>query len=195
MLREAREALPELPAARIERYLGMGLAHDVAATLAGDPQTAEYFEQVVGEAEVVEPRVVANWVTGELAGELRAVDGGSAAESKVTPAALAALVRMVATKQISHGSGKTVLAALIAEGGEPQAIVEREGLAQMAAGDDGELAGIVAAVIEADPAAAEQVRAGNGKAIGALVGAVMRETKGRADGGEVNRLLREQLGV
>jgi len=194
MLREAREALPELPAARIERYVGMGLAQDVAATLAGDPATAAYFERAAADAEGVEPRVVANWVTGELAGELRAVDGGPAAESKVTPAALAALVRMVAAKQISHGSGKTVLAALVAEGGEPQAIVEREGLA-MAAGDDGELAGIVAAVIEADPAAAEQVRAGNGKAIGALVGAVMRETKGRADGGEVNRLLREQLGV
>ncbi len=68
-------------------------------------------------------------------------------------------------------------------------------LAQMAAGEDGELAGIVAAAIAADPAAADQVRAGNGKAIGALVGAVMRETKGRADGGEVNRLLREQLGL
>ena len=57
------------------------------------------------------------------------------------------------------------------------------------------LAGIVAAAIEADPAAAEQIRSGNGKAIGAIVGAVMRETKGRADGGEVNRLIREQLGL
>ena len=55
--------------------------------------------------------------------------------------------------------------------------------------------GIVAAAIEADPAAAEQIRTGNGKAIGAIVGAVMRETKGRADGGEVNRLIREHLGL
>jgi aspartyl-tRNA(Asn)/glutamyl-tRNA(Gln) amidotransferase subunit B len=196
MLREAREALPELPAARIERYVGeMGLARDVAATLAGDPATAAYFEQVAHQAEGVEPRVVANWVTGELAGELRAVDGGSAAESRVTPAALAALVGMVAEKQISHRSGKAVLVALVAEGGEPRAIVEREGLAPISAGADGELAGIVAAAIEADPAAAEQVRSGNAKAIGALVGAVMRGSKGRADGGEVTRLLREQLGI
>jgi aspartyl-tRNA(Asn)/glutamyl-tRNA(Gln) amidotransferase subunit B len=195
MLEEAREALPELPAARIERYVGIGLAADVAATLAGDPETATYFEQVLAEAEGVEPRVVANWVTGELAGELRAAEAGPAAESKVAPAALAALVRMAAAKQISHGSAKTVLAELVAEGGEPEPIVEREGLAQMAAGEDGELAAIVATAIAADPAAAEQVKAGNGKAIGALVGAVMRETKGRADGGEVNRLLREQLGL
>jgi aspartyl-tRNA(Asn)/glutamyl-tRNA(Gln) amidotransferase subunit B len=114
----------------------------------------------------------------------------------VPVASLAPLVQLVAARKISVASGRQVLAELVANGGgDPAAIVEREGLAQMAGGDDGELAGIVAAAIAADPAAADQVRAGNGKAIGALVGAVMRETKGRADGGEVNRLLREQLGI
>ena len=83
-----------------------------------------------------------------------------------------------------------MLAALVAEGGDPAAIVEREGLAQIS--DSGELEAIVAAAVEANPEAAEQVRAGNQKAIGAIVGAVMKETKGRADGGEVNRLIREQ---
>ncbi|MGH2860721.1 MAG: hypothetical protein ACRDNW_28435 [Trebonia sp.] len=61
--------------------------------------------------------------------------------------------------------------------------------------DDGGLAGIVAAALAADPDAAEKVRAGNMKAVGPLVGHVMRETKGRADGGEINRLIREQLGL
>ena len=60
-------------------------------------------------------------------------------------------------------------------------------------GDSGELEAVVAAAVEANPEAAEQIRAGNGKAIGAIVGAVMQETKGRADGGEVNRLIREKL--
>ncbi|MDX6625858.1 MAG: aspartyl-tRNA(Asn)/glutamyl-tRNA(Gln) amidotransferase subunit [Solirubrobacterales bacterium] len=193
MLREAREALPELPAARTERYVNqLRLAADVAAVLAADPPTAEYFEQVDTDAPEVEPKVVANWVTGELAAALRAAGGASAADSKVTPAALAELVTIVGRKEISHGSGKTVLAALVAEGGDPEAIVEREGLAM--SGDDGDLAAIVAEAIAADPAAAEQIRAGNGKAIGAIVGAVMKETKGRADGGEVTRLIREQLG-
>jgi aspartyl-tRNA(Asn)/glutamyl-tRNA(Gln) amidotransferase subunit B len=86
-----------------------------------------------------------------------------------------------------------VLATLVAEGGEPAAIVEREGLAQMS--DSGELEAIVAAAIEAEPAAAEKARAGNPKAIGPIVGAVMRETKGRADGGEVTRLITQQLGL
>jgi aspartyl-tRNA(Asn)/glutamyl-tRNA(Gln) amidotransferase subunit B len=195
MLRAAREALPELPAARIARYVGeMGLAEDVAATLATDPETAEFFERVDAAAGGVESRVVANWVTGELAAALRQADGeASAAESKVTPDSLAALVALVQGKKISHGSGKTVLAALVVEGGDPAAIVEREGLAQMAA-DDGELESIVDAAIAANAAAVEQIRAGNEKAIGAVVGHVMRETKGRADGGEVNRLIRSKIG-
>ncbi len=195
MLREAREALPELPAARIERYgKELGLAEDVAALLAADPETAAFFESAAGAAEGVEPRVVANWVTGELAAALRQ-DGAevTVAESKVEPGALAALAVLVAEKKISHGSGKTVLTALVAEGGDPTAIVEREGLAQIS--DSGELEAIVAAAVEANPETAEQVRGGNQKAIGAIVGAVMKETKGRADGGEVNRLIREQLGL
>ncbi len=195
MLREARESLPELPAARAQRYREeLGLAEDVAALLAADPETAAYFEQTSKEVSGVEPRVVANWVTGELAAALRQ-DGGdaTASESKVEPAVLAALVSMVQEKKISHGSGKTVLAVLVAEGGEPAAIVEREGLAQIS--DSGELDSIVAAAIEANPEAAEKIRAGNGKAIGAIVGFVMKESKGRADGGEVNRLIKEKLGL
>jgi len=194
MLREAREALPELPAARLARYQGeLGISADAAAVLAADPETAAYFEQAAAAADAIAPKVLANWVTGELAAALRQGGGeGGAAESKVTPEALAALVGMVGEKRISHGSGKTVLATLVAEGGDPAEIVEREGLAM--ASDSGELEAVVAAAIEADPAAAEQVKAGNPKAIGALVGYVMRETKGRADGGEVNRLIREQLG-
>jgi aspartyl-tRNA(Asn)/glutamyl-tRNA(Gln) amidotransferase subunit B len=194
MLREARESLPELPAARIERYREqLGLPEDVAALLAADPETAGYFEATSKQADGVEPRVVANWVTGELAAALRQEGDVTAAESKVEPASLAALVAMVQEKKISHGSGKTVLSALVAEGGDPAEIVERDGLAQIS--DSGELEGIVAAAIEANPDAAEQIKAGNGKAIGAIVGAVMKETKGRADGGEVNRLIKEQLGA
>ena len=195
MLREARESLPELPAARIARYREqMGLAQDTAALLAADPETAGYFERAAKEADGVEPRIVANWVTGELAAALRQGDDQvSAAGSKVEPAALAALVSMVQEKKISNSSGKTVLAVLVADGGDPAAIVEREGLAQIS--DSGELESIVAAAVDANPEAAEQIRAGNGKAIGAIVGFVMKETKGRADGGEVNRLIREKLGL
>ena len=86
-----------------------------------------------------------------------------------------------------------MLDRLVAEGGDPAEIVEREGLGAIGGGD--ELAAVVAAAIAANPDAAEKVKAGNPKAIGPIVGFVMRETKGRADGGEVGRLVREQLGA
>jgi aspartyl-tRNA(Asn)/glutamyl-tRNA(Gln) amidotransferase subunit B len=87
-----------------------------------------------------------------------------------------------------------VLERLAADGGEPAAIVESEGLGAIG-GDGDELAGIVAAAIAANPDAVEKIRGGKRQAVGAIVGAVMRETKGRADGGEVQRLINEQLGV
>ncbi|HEX4752378.1 MAG TPA: Asp-tRNA(Asn)/Glu-tRNA(Gln) amidotransferase subunit GatB, partial [Solirubrobacterales bacterium] len=195
MIAAARRSLPELPAARQARYEGEGLDGAQARLLAADPEQAQYFDLVLAAAGAAEPRVVANWVTGDLTAALRAADKEEDYSAPtVRPAALAELIGLAQAKTISHGSGRKVLAVLVTEGGEPQAIVEREGLAQIG-GDDGELAGIVAAAIEADPAAAEQIRAGNGRAIGAIVGAVMRETKGRADGGEVNRLIRENLGL
>jgi aspartyl-tRNA(Asn)/glutamyl-tRNA(Gln) amidotransferase subunit B len=184
MLERARAALPELPAAREARYAAdFGLSADAAHLLAFEPDWGEYFERVVAETEA-EPRVVANWVT-----ELR----GRGSVEAVAPARLAALVDLVVARTVTPGNGRVVLDRLVAGEGEPAEIVEREGLAAMEGGD--ELAGIVAKVIADNPDVVERVRGGNAKAIGALVGPVMRETKGRADGGEVNRLLREQLGV
>ena len=190
MVAAARDSLPELPAARQARYEGEGLDEAQARLLAADPEQAEYYEAVLGLVADGQPKVVANWVTGELTATLRQVDGAG----RPDPQTLADLVDAVQGKRISHSGGKQVLAVVVGDHeSDVDTVIEREGLAQMG-GDDGELAAIVAAAIESDPAAAEQIRGGNGKAIGAIVGAVMRETKGRADGGEVNRLIREQLG-
>jgi aspartyl-tRNA(Asn)/glutamyl-tRNA(Gln) amidotransferase subunit B len=196
MLAEARIALPELPAERRERYATeLELPDKIAAQLAFDPELGSYFESVTAAGPGVEPRVVANWVTGELVARLREAGDGEAdpASSKVRPDALAELVAMVERKEVTTGAARQVLAVLVAEGGDPAAIVEREGLGQME--DASELEAIVERAIESDPAAAERVKAGNPKAIGPLVGFVMRETKGRADGGEVTRLINEKLGA
>ena len=85
-----------------------------------------------------------------------------------------------------------MLDALVAQGGDPQAIVEAEGLGAIGGGD--ELAEVVQRALASDPDAVAKLKGGNMKAIGPIVGFVMRETKGRADGGEVTRLVREQLG-
>ncbi|HMA26034.1 MAG: Asp-tRNA(Asn)/Glu-tRNA(Gln) amidotransferase GatCAB subunit B, partial [Solirubrobacterales bacterium] len=193
MVKEARESLPELPAARRERYLGeVGLSEEAATALAFNAEIGEYFERAVAAGDGAPAKAVANWVTGELVAALRQAGGeDDPLASKATPEAVAALAGLVEGKTISHGAGKQVLAKLVAEGGDPAEIVEREGLAQIS--DYSELEGIVDRAIEAEAEAAEQVRQGNDKAIGRIVGAVMKETKGRADGGAVTRLIKERL--
>ncbi|MBN8867412.1 MAG: Asp-tRNA(Asn)/Glu-tRNA(Gln) amidotransferase subunit GatB [Solirubrobacterales bacterium] len=192
MLEEALK-LPELPAARAARYEGIGVGEQAALLLSFEVDWAEYFEGVLAADDSIEPRVAANWVTGEFAAELRKQDDQPLAESKVDPASLAKLIGLVASKKISHGAGKTVLEAIVADGSDPEAVVAEQGLEQIS--DSGELEQIVIQAIEDNPKPAEQVRSGNEKAIGALVGAVMKATQGRADGGEVNRLLRQHLGL
>ncbi len=194
MLAAARADMTELPADRARRFESeLALSADSAQLLAFRGELGDYFEAALAAAAdpAPEPQQLANWIGTELLGRLGEID--DPAESKVEPAALAELVGMVGAKQVTVGAGRTVLEKLIAEGGAPRAIVEAEGLAAMGGGD--ELAAIVAAALEANPDAAQRVREGNAKAVGPIVGHVMRETKGRADGGEVSRLINEQLAV
>jgi aspartyl-tRNA(Asn)/glutamyl-tRNA(Gln) amidotransferase subunit B len=185
--------LPELPAHRRERYLSeVGLSQEAATMLAFQPEYGEYFERAVSGADGTPARAIANWITGELVAALRQADAeDDPLTSKATPEAVAALAGLVESKAISHGAGKQVLAKLVEEGGDPAEIVEQEGLAQIS--DSSELEGIVDRAIEAEGEAADQVRQGNEKAIGRIVGAVMKESKGRADGGAVTKLIKERL--
>jgi aspartyl-tRNA(Asn)/glutamyl-tRNA(Gln) amidotransferase subunit B len=190
MVERARAALPELPAARLRRYEeDLGLTADSARILAFRAGLGDWFERGLATGDA-EPQPLANWTTGELAAVLA---GADPAGSRVTPEALARLVGMVTRKEVTPGAAKRVLERLAADGGDPRAIVEAEGLAAM--GDGAELDALVQAAIDANPDAADKIRAGKQQAIGAIIGHVMRETKGRADGGEVSRLVREKLGV
>jgi aspartyl-tRNA(Asn)/glutamyl-tRNA(Gln) amidotransferase subunit B len=195
MLAAARADMSELPADRAERLArDHELSADSAQMLAFRAELGNYFEAALGAGAdpAPPPQTLANWVTGDLAGRLP--EGQDPSASRVEPGALAALVGLVAARRVSVGAGRQVLDRLVADGGaDPWLIIEAEGLAAMDGG--GELAEIVAAAVAANADAAERVRAGNAKAIGPIVGQVMRETKGRADGTEVARLIHEQLGV
>ncbi|HWX51918.1 MAG TPA: Asp-tRNA(Asn)/Glu-tRNA(Gln) amidotransferase subunit GatB [Solirubrobacteraceae bacterium] len=194
MIDAAGAALPELPAQRAARLQrDLQLSAESAQRLAFSSELGDYFEAALAAGVSPPPpaQILANWVTGELVARLP--DNEDPAGSRVQPGAIAGLVALVAERRVSVGAGRRVLDRLVAEGGEPEAIVEAEGLAAMDGGD--ELASIVAAALQANADAAERVREGNAKAIGPIVGHVMRETKGRADGTEVSRLIHEQLGV
>lgn len=188
MLERAKAALPELPMQRAERYeSSLGLSADNARDLSFRPELTAYFEAAAAAGP---PQVVANWLLNEL---LPRLDGTEPAESQVTPEAFGALASLVDGKKVTPTAGKQVLDKLVAEGGSPEAIVEAEGLGAMEGGD--ELSGIVDAALAANGDAAEKIRGGNMKAIGPIIGHVMRETKGRADGGEVTKLVRQKLGL
>jgi aspartyl-tRNA(Asn)/glutamyl-tRNA(Gln) amidotransferase subunit B len=193
MLAAARAELPaELPAeraARFERDLGLNAGR--ARELAFRSELGDYFEKALAaDGAGLDPVELSNWIPQLVERIGSDVDP---ARSKVAPESLATLATMVKAKEISRDAAREVLRRLAEEGGDPRAIVEREGLGALSGEEDG-LAEIVDRALASDPAAAEKVRAGNMKAIGPLVGFVMRETKGRADGGEVTRLIRERLG-
>ncbi len=190
MLAAARAAMPELPAARAERFeRELGLSPERARQLAFRGELGDFYERAL-EGAAEHAVALANWVGGELVGRIGDEDP---AGSAVAPGALASLVAMLAARRLSVTAAREVLDVMVAQGGDPAAIVEERGLGAL---DDAEgLSAIVARVIAADPAAAEQVRSGNPKAIGALVGPIMRETRGRADGAEVTRLIHAALGL
>jgi aspartyl-tRNA(Asn)/glutamyl-tRNA(Gln) amidotransferase subunit B len=193
MLAAARADLPELPAARAQRFeRELRLSRERARELAFRPELADYFERAVTAARndgdtdgAVE---LANWIP--LLVE-RIAPVTDPAESKVRPESLALLVHMVAAREVSRDAARTVLSELAENGGDPREIVEREGLGAIS--DESGLIEVVDQAIASEPAAADKVRAGDMKAIGPIVGFVMRETKGRADGREVTRLIRERL--
>jgi len=189
MLERAKSALPELPAARAERFeRDLGLTADSARLLAWRAELGDYFEAALS-TDGVEPQPLANWVNELVA----RIDVEDPADSKVQPGALASLVGLVSERKVTQGAAKQVLDTLVAEGGDPAAIVEREGLTAIGGGD--ELDPVVQAALDANPEIAERLRNGDMKPIGVIVGHVMRETRGRADGGEVTRLVREKLGL
>jgi aspartyl-tRNA(Asn)/glutamyl-tRNA(Gln) amidotransferase subunit B len=191
LIEEARAAVGELPAERIRRYEALGVAPHHARTLGFRPELAAYFEEALAEAEGVGPARLGSWVVEELAPRLG--EGVEPLQGAAKPAAFAALVAMVEGKRLSTAAARTVLEELVAKGGHPEQIVAREGLEAL--GDGERLRQLVAEAIAANPQAAEKVKAGELKAIGPIVGHVMRTTKGRADGAAVQELIKEQLGV
>jgi aspartyl-tRNA(Asn)/glutamyl-tRNA(Gln) amidotransferase subunit B len=189
MLERAKAALPELPAARAERFeRELGLTADSAKLLAWRAELGDFFEAALSE-NGVEAQPLANWVNELVA----RIDVEDPAQSKVQPGALATLVGLVHERKVTQGAAKRVLDTLVAEGGDPAAIVERDGLGAIEGGD--ELDPLVDAALDANPEIAERLRSGDLKPIGVIVGHVMRETRGRADGGEVTRLVRKKLGL
>lgn len=184
-----RKELPELPAARQSRFVDQyGLPAYDAAVLTSSRTLADFFEETV--RLLPDPKMVSNWVMGEVLRLLKA-ENKELEQSALTAAGLAELLRLVKEGVINAASGKEVLEEVFHSGEAPAKIIDRRGLRQIS--DLDHLRAVVRQVIEANPDAVASFRQGKEKALGALVGQVMRETKGKANPKLVNELIRELI--
>jgi len=189
-LDELRSTMPELPAARRDRFQReLALSAYDASVLVGDPDAGALFEATVAADPSLASKSVANWVTGEYL-RLRnaSADGARVA---VDARELAALVRLVDEGAISRANAKDVLAEHAASGANVASVVADRGFRQIS--DTGVVGKAVDDVLGANPSAVADYRAGKMQVVGFLVGQVMKATKGQADAAVVQGLLRERL--
>lgn len=184
-----RKSLPELPDARKERYMKeFGLSSEDAVFMTNDKATADYFEAAV--AAGADPKAAVNWLMGEFASQL-STDGIEIDKAPVTAENLAALLKLISKGTISGKIAKKVFATMWKEGGNPDDIVKAQGLVQIS--DTAELSKLVDEVVGNNPKAVEDFKAGKKKAVGALVGQIMKATKGKANPRVINELLNKKL--
>jgi aspartyl-tRNA(Asn)/glutamyl-tRNA(Gln) amidotransferase subunit B len=184
-----RRTLPEMPDSRQKRYIGKwGLPEYDAGLISSNREMADYFETAV--AQYGEAKTVSNWVMGELS-RLMNQERVTFAALKIQPAQLAKMLKMIDSNTISGKIAKTVFEEMFASGKDPEVIVKEKGLVQIS--DSGALEAAAQKVIAANPRSVADYLAGKDKAIGFLVGQMMKETKGRANPGMVNQLLKTEL--
>lgn len=184
-----RKSLPELPDARKERYMKeFGLSSEDAVFMTNDKATADYFEAAVEAG--ADPKACVNWLMGEFASQL-STDGIEIAKAPVSAENLAALLKLISKGTISGKIAKKVFATMWKEGGNPEEIVKAQGLVQIS--DTAELSKLVDDVVGKNPKAVEDFKAGKKKAVGALVGQIMKATKGKANPRVINELLNKKL--
>ena len=187
---QTRAQMPELPRAMAERFVrDYGLPEYDATTLTQSPAMAAYFEQAAQASG--QPKLASNWIMGEISRRLNAEEIGIEA-SKVSVAQLTALIGRIQDGTISNNAARQVFDILWSgEASEVDAVIETKGLRQMS--DMGALEKIVDEVIAANPDNVAQFKAGKDKAFNALVGQVMKASKGKANPVQVNELLRARL--
>ncbi|WP_218241997.1 Asp-tRNA(Asn)/Glu-tRNA(Gln) amidotransferase subunit GatB [Comamonas fluminis] len=182
--------MPELPRAMAARFVeSYGLPEYDATILTQSQAVAAYFEQTAAVCQ--QPKLASNWVMGEISRRLNMEEIGMDAV-KVSSAQLGAMIARISDGTISNNAAKQVFEVLwTGEGNDVDAVIEAKGLKQM--NDSGALEAIIDEVIAANPGNVEQYRAGKDKAFNALVGQVMKASKGKANPGQVNELLKAKL--
>lgn len=188
LIEKLKEELPELPDAKIHRYVSeLGLSQYDAEVIVADEEIAKYFE----EASLgVNAKIVANWISSELFGRLNK-NSMTINESKVTPTMIRNLVFLIEKGTISGKIAKTVFEEMFNSGDSPEKIVQDKGLTQVS--DRSTIEPIIDEVIASNADSVEAYRNGKEKLFGFFVGQVMKKTGGKASPQMVNEILKEKL--
>ncbi len=189
-IESVRQQLPELPAAKQHRFVDQySLKSEEADLLTGSRALADYFEAAAAATEA-KAQLVANWVMGDLSGALNR-DGMDIVDSKVSADELAGLLTRIHDNTISGKIAKQVFEAMWDGEGTADEVIEAKGLKQIT--DSSTIEAAVDKVIAANPGQVAEYQAGKDKLIGFFVGQVMKETKGQANPGQVNQILKQKL--
>ena len=190
-LAEVKSTMPELPAAKIERYMSeFKLSHDIAVRLTRSFDLAAFFEAVV--ALHSEPNSIANWLVGDVAAALNA-EGKDYDELPISPQQLADLIARISDNTLSSKTAKQVFEQIWTTDEPVDTIIDQQGLRQVS--DRGALEAMVQRVVANHPQQVQQIREGKTRVVGFLVGQVMKESQGKADPRLVNELLNELLNI
>lgn len=184
-----RERLPELPEEKRNRYKEkLGLSEYDARVIVDSFDISNFFDKT---AEITKnPKAAANWLTGDIAAYLND-NKKNLYDTELTPESLAEMIDLIEKGAISNAIAKKIVIMLIEKGGSPQKIVEDQGLSVIS--DESEILSIIKKIIDANPKEVEKYKAGKNQIIGFFVGQVMKETKGKANPGVVNKLFRQEL--
>ena len=189
-IEEIRDTLPELPAARKERLLQQDIPEDSVDIIVADKKMADYFDEGAKTTENL--KALANWVLGDVSAFLNA-EGITIADPifKITPDHLGELVALIDKGVLSSKLAKKVFAEMLKDNEAPQTLVKKLGLEQVS--DAGELGRLVDEVLAANPQSIADFKAGKTKALGFLVGQIMKATHGKANPGMINKMLTEKM--
>lgn len=190
-IEDLRATLPELPDARQQRLIETyGLSDYDAGVITASKDMANYFDDVV--AEGADAKATANYLMGEMSKHLNA-NNVTVKQCPIQAKSLAELLKLIDKGTISSKIAKKVFEEMWNTGKEPDVIVKEQGLVQIT--DESAIIGIVDGVLAANPQSVEDIKAGKEKAIGFLVGQVMKQSKGRANPGMANKLIKERIAL
>lgn len=185
---EIRSKMPELPEAKRNRYVGLGLSEYDANVIVEQFETAYFFDKVVELG--ADPKIANNFLMKEVTAFLKE-EKLTIGQTKMTPESFAELIGLVTKGTVSNNIGKQIVVTLLKEGGNPAKIVEEQGLGTIS--DEGALRALAEKIVAENPSQVELYRGGRDKLFGFFVGQAMKATQGRAEPALLNKLLKEAL--